>query len=133
MNKTVLVVDDELPVLTVLRLKFEKAGYEVLTATDGVEALRVVEQGAPLAMITDNRMPRMSGVELCQACRRLRPSEPFLIIFISSRASLTSGREKGLVLGLPNTMFVSKPFSPRRLVEIVDAYTKGELKIQGKE
>src|SRR5688572_2477100 len=68
-GKTILVADDESHILNVVSLKLRNAGFRVLTAADGQEALDLAAQEQPDLLITDYHMPHLSGIELC---RRLR-------------------------------------------------------------
>jgi CheY-like chemotaxis protein len=68
-GKTILVADDESHILSVVSLKLRNAGYRVLTAADGQEALDVALHERPDLLITDYHMPQLSGLELC---RRLK-------------------------------------------------------------
>lgn len=70
----VLVVDDEPTVLQVSRLVFSEHGYEVRTAADGFEALVELRRSMPDVIISDLRMPNMSGFELLSVVRRRFPS-----------------------------------------------------------
>ena len=65
-NKTILVADDESHILHVVSLKLRNAGYRVVTARDGQEALELAQQEHPDLLITDYHMPQLSGLELCQ-------------------------------------------------------------------
>jgi two-component system, OmpR family, alkaline phosphatase synthesis response regulator PhoP len=68
-ERTILVADDESHILHVVSLKLKNAGYRVLTARDGQEALEMAQQEKPDLLITDYHMPQLSGIELC---RRLK-------------------------------------------------------------
>ena len=68
-EKTILVADDESHILNVVSLKLRNAGFRVITAADGQEALEVAIADKPDLLITDYHMPRLSGIELC---RRLK-------------------------------------------------------------
>ena len=78
---TVLLVEDELPVRMVLSRTLEEAGYRVVTASNGQEALRLAEQQVGFdAVITDLAMPRMSGQELAARLAQRTPTLPMLFI-----------------------------------------------------
>ena len=72
MSKKILVADDEAHILHIVSLKLRNAGYEVITAMDGEEALELCIAESPDLVITDNQMPYLSGLELC---RRLRQND----------------------------------------------------------
>ena len=63
---TVLVVDDEAPIRDILSFYLKRAGYLVLTAGDGIEALEEMGRSRPDLIISDLRMPEMTGDELCK-------------------------------------------------------------------
>src|SRR5208282_1463309 len=65
-GKKILVADDESHILHVVSLKLRNAGFEVLTAADGLEALELAQTERPDLLITDYHMPQLSGLELCQ-------------------------------------------------------------------
>lgn len=127
-SKKILVVDDEPSVLRILQMKFEKAGFSVLTACDGLEALELIEKSEPDAVIMDNKMPNMTGIDLCASCEKIREKRRFLIIMLSSYASVTSKVDEKWVENLKDTFFVAKPFSPRKVLQIVEEYLKDGVK-----
>src|SRR6185295_9180905 len=69
-EKTILVADDETHILNVVSLKLRNAGFRVLTARDGQEALELATQERPDLLITDYHMPMLSGLELCRRMRQ---------------------------------------------------------------
>jgi two-component system KDP operon response regulator KdpE len=100
----ILVVDDEAQLTRVLRTGLRSRGYDVRTAPDGVTALETFNEWQPDLVITDLRMPRMDGLELC---RRLREVSQIPIIVLSAK-----GEEKTKIdaLDLGADDFVTKPF-----------------------
>jgi two-component system NtrC family response regulator len=77
---TILVVDDENNYLTVMEALLGEAGYEVLTAPSAVEALKIAAASDLDLVLTDMKMPKMSGIELLDQCRRLYPDLPVIIM-----------------------------------------------------
>jgi two-component system NtrC family response regulator len=77
---TILVVDDEANYLTVMQALLEEAGYEVLTALSGAEALKAAAQSDLDVVLTDMKMPKMSGIELLDEIKRLYPDIPVIIM-----------------------------------------------------
>ena len=69
-EKTILVADDETHILHVVSLKLRNAGYRVVTARDGQEALELAQQEKPDLLITDYHMPELSGLELCRKLKQ---------------------------------------------------------------
>jgi len=106
----ILVVDDEPHIVHVVSLKLRNAGYEVITAEDGEEALALALQRRPALIITDYQMPFMSGLELCTSLKADPTTRDIPALMLTARG-FTLGREY-----LEQTSIVSvlsKPFSPR--------------------
>jgi DNA-binding response OmpR family regulator len=113
-RKRVLVVDDEIYIVHILEFTLTMEGYEVLTAADGEEALRKIEQDRPDLVVLDIMMPKLDGYEVC---RRLRQDDEFrsLPVILLSAKGRPIDRETGLEVGADD--YIVKPFSPRRLLE----------------
>jgi DNA-binding NtrC family response regulator len=80
MTEKILVVDDELNMRLVLKALLNKEGYDVATASDGVEALKVLKSGGVEVVVTDLKMPKLDGVGLLERVIRDYPSTPVIII-----------------------------------------------------
>ncbi len=115
MTKTILVVDDEPQILRLVRSYLEEAGFRVVTASDGEQAIYVARREKPDLAVLDILMPRMDGLEFT---RRIRREQDVPIIMLTARAEETD-RIVGLELGADD--YVTKPFSPRELVARVRA------------
>lgn len=114
-SRRVLVADDESHILSVVSLKLRNAGFEVVCAHDGTEALRLAIETSPALLITDFHMPGLSGLEVCQKLREQGLSVP--TIMLSARGYHLTEEE------LENSgisEMVSKPFSPRQLLATVE-------------
>jgi DNA-binding response OmpR family regulator len=113
MAKKVLIVDDEVNIVTALEFLLQKSGYEVMAAQNGDEALKQVESFAPDLVLLDVMMPRISGYEVCRRMRERADWKHIKIIMLSAK-----GREaevsKGVSLGAD--LYVTKPFSNNELV-----------------
>ena len=107
----VLVVDDDVKILKFLRLSLVLAGYDVVTASNGDEALTLVRSEKPDIMVLDLLMPVMDGFEVL---KRLRVSSKLPVLAISAH---TSSAEKALSLGASE--FMAKPFKPDELVKTI--------------
>ncbi|HIE38973.1 MAG TPA: response regulator transcription factor [Anaerolineae bacterium] len=114
-EQTVLVVDDEPQIIRLVRAYLEEAGFRVVIASDGQEALTVARHEKPDLVVLDVLMPRMDGLEFT---RRIRRERDVPIIMLTARAEETD-RIVGLELGADD--YVTKPFSPRELVARVRA------------
>jgi DNA-binding response OmpR family regulator len=115
MTQTILVVDDEPQIVRLVRSYLEKAGFRVVTASDGEQAIYVARHEKPDLAVLDILMPRMDGLEFT---RRIRREQDIPIIMLTARAEETD-RIVGLELGADD--YVTKPFSPRELVARVRA------------
>lgn len=109
-TKRILVVDDEAQIVKVLRAYLEKAGYQVLTASDGNAAVSVFRQSRPDFVILDLNLPGMDGFDVCRTMRR---DSNVPILMLTARAE-EADRLIGLELGADD--YVVKPFSPREVV-----------------
>jgi two-component system, OmpR family, alkaline phosphatase synthesis response regulator PhoP len=115
MGQRILVVDDEQSIRTIVEYALKDAGFEVVTAGRGDEALAVMERDPVDLVVLDVMLPGMDGLEVCQ---RIRAERSVPIIMLSAR-----GEELDKVLGLELGAddYVTKPFSPRELVSRVKA------------
>lgn len=113
----VLVVDDEPDVLNLVEMQLEKAGYDVLTAESGLEALRVLrESGPPTIAIIDVAMPELSGLDLVRVLRGRTDTAALPVVFLSARV-LPSDIAAGEALG---ASYVTKPFTRASLLSAID-------------
>lgn len=112
---TILLVDDESNILELNRLYIENAGYTVVTARDGIEALKQFRATRPALIVLDLMMPEVDGWEVC---RRLRQEGQTPIIMLTARAE-DIDRIVGLELGADD--YMTKPYNPRELVARIRA------------
>jgi DNA-binding response OmpR family regulator len=113
--RTILVVEDEPQIATLVRDYLEHAGFAVLTAGDGQGALALARARRPDALVLDLGLPRLDGLDVIRAIRR----DSRVPILILSARSDEADRVVGLELGADD--YVVKPFSPRELVARVRA------------
>ena len=118
-TKTVLVVDDEVHIRRAIELKLQVAGYRVVTARNGAEGLEAIRSEQPDAVITDITMPIMDGKELCEQSDPLKAERPFLTVIVTARINPD---EREWITAMRDPVFMEKPFSPTRLLEVVDNY-----------
>ena len=114
----ILVIDDEPQITRVLRAALSAQGYDVRTANDPEEGLRVFRDWAPDLVITDLMMPGMSGVEVCRAIRS-RGSTPVLVLSVREHE-----RSKVEALDAGADDYVTKPFSIQELLARVRAHLR---------
>jgi DNA-binding response OmpR family regulator len=121
MGKKVLVIDDEPFILMMVEDKLQRAGFEVVTLNESINAVNVVEKERPDLIILDWMMPEVSGIELC---RKLK-SEPDLTsipIFMLTAKGQEEDEKLGFKCGV--TRYITKPFSPKALLEMVQEELK---------
>jgi CheY-like chemotaxis protein len=118
MNRgTVLLVDDEPHIPLVVGRRLASAGYEIITASDGEEALAVAIESPPDLIITDLQMPFMSGAELAAALRADERLRDIPVVLLTARGYVLPEEEQHA----PNIKrFLSKPFSVRQILETVE-------------
>ena len=118
MTLTILIADDEPNQLELLSYNLEQAGFAVMQAKNGQDALQKIEDHTPDLVILDWMMPHLSGIELCRLLRSRSDTMLLPIIILSAR-----GEEGDRTLGLDSGAddYMSKPFSPRELVSRVKA------------
>jgi len=114
-GKKVLVVDDDVKTVELVRLYLDRDGYQVLTAYDGVEALRLARESYPDLIVLDLMLPDIDGIEVC---RTLRHESDVPIIMLTAR---TTDQDKLTGLDLGADDYVTKPFSPKELAARVRA------------
>lgn len=116
MSKTIMTVDDSASVRQMVSFTLKGAGYEVIEAGDGKEALAKLN-GIPVHMvITDLNMPNLDGIGLIRALRG-NPSCKFTPIIMLTTESQASKKEEGRAAGA--TGWVTKPFKPEQLLAVV--------------
>ena len=108
----ILVVEDEAPIVELLRYNLETSGYSVSVATDGDEALERVTEDQPDAVLLDWMLPRKSGIEVCRQLRARAGTRTLPIILLTARGE-EADRVHGLDTGADD--YIVKPFSPKEL------------------
>jgi two-component system phosphate regulon response regulator PhoB len=109
----VLIVEDEAPLVTMLRYNLEKEGFQVCEAGDGEEALVQIAERKPDLVLLDWMLPLVSGIEVCRRIRRSPETRSLPVIILTARGEETD-RVRGLDSGADD--YVVKPFSPSELV-----------------
>jgi len=113
MKPKILVVDDEPDAVELIEFNLKSAGYDVVTAPDGEEALTKARAVLPALIILDVMLPEVDGMEVCKILRRDPRTSVVPIIMLTAKAAELD-RVLGLELGADD--YVTKPFSPRELV-----------------
>lgn len=118
MRPVVLVVEDEPPLQKLLAYNLEAAGFTVLQAYDGEEALTLIDERPPDLVLLDWMLPQLSGLEVCRRLRR-RPDTAHLPIIMLTARGEEPDRLRGLDTGADD--FIAKPFSPAELIARIRA------------
>lgn len=117
-NKKILVVDDEPDIRELVSYNLKKAGYEVLVAENGEEAIKSAKRYQPDLIILDIMMPVMDGIETCRILRLLPEFEDTFIVFLTARNEEYS-EVSGFDVGADD--YIPKPIKPRVLVSRIQA------------
>lgn len=112
-SKRILVADDELHMIRVIKLLLERAGYTVETARNGREALASILLDPPDVLLTDINMPQMTGEQLCQALQQQLPGREFPIFVMTS---MTEHENRAWTEKISNAALLEKPVSMRLLI-----------------
>jgi DNA-binding response OmpR family regulator len=113
MKAKILLVDDEKDAIELIQYNLEEAGYQVISAADGLEALRMARGSAPDLIVLDLMLPELDGLEVCKILRRDPATAGIPTIMLTAKASEVD-RVLGLEIGADD--YITKPFSPRELV-----------------
>ncbi|MCO7124825.1 response regulator transcription factor [Sporolactobacillus shoreicorticis] len=116
MAKKIMVVDDEPSIVTLLSFNLKKSGYDVLTATNGTDALQLARDTRPDLIVLDLMLPGMDGMDVC---KQLRQEKQFIPILMLTAKDDEFDKILGLELGADD--YMTKPFSPREVVARVKA------------
>ncbi len=109
----ILVIDDEPDAVELVEFNLKQAGFEVITAADGAEALRQGRSHLPDLVVLDLMLPEIDGLEVCKLLRHDPTTAAIPIVMVTAKAAEVD-RILGLELGADD--YVTKPFSPRELV-----------------
>src|SRR5512137_1443411 len=109
----ILVVDDEPEAVELLEFNLRQAGFDVVTAADGAEALKKARTALPGLILLDLMLPEVDGLEVCKMLRRDPATTAIPIVMVTAKAAEID-RVLGLELGADD--YVTKPFSPRELI-----------------
>lgn len=115
-KKRILVVDDEKHIVRLVQLNLERAGYEVITAYDGLEALEKVRSERPDMIVLDVMMPRMDGFETLQRLRANPETSEIPVIMLTAKS-----QEQDIFKGWQSgaDCYLTKPFNPMELLTFV--------------
>jgi CheY-like chemotaxis protein len=120
-QQRILVAEDHEPLLIGIQQILETAGYTVLTASDGVEALQILEQTRPDLILADIMMPTVDGYALFEQVRSRPEWADIPVVFLTSKAE-TADIRKARELGING--YITKPFDPNKLMATVHSLLK---------
>jgi two-component system alkaline phosphatase synthesis response regulator PhoP len=121
----VLVVDDEEPILELLKYNLEKEGYEVRVAIDGSSAVESARKFHPDLVLLDIMMPKMDGVEACRQLRAMPEMQNAFIVFLTARSEEYS-EVAAFDVGADD--YITKPIKPRALISRISALFRRDSK-----
>jgi two-component system chemotaxis response regulator CheY len=116
MSKIIMTVDDSASIRQMVTFTLEQAGYDVLEAVDGVDAMNKLGDTTVNMMITDLNMPNMDGLELIKNTRT-RPEYKFMPIIMLTTESQAEKKQEGKAAGA--TGWIVKPFKPEQLLGVI--------------
>ncbi|MFA7275121.1 MAG: response regulator transcription factor [Crocinitomicaceae bacterium] len=119
MNKSILIVDDEKDIRTILEYNLNKEGYQTRTAKNGVEAIEIAKEMHPDLILLDVMMPEMDGIEVCEILRSTPGFENTFICFLTARSEDYS-QIAGLDAGADD--YLPKPIKTRILLSRINAF-----------
>ena len=124
-SQKVLVVDDEEPILELLRYNLEKQGYDVKIASDGFIAVELAKRFHPDLVLLDIMMPKMDGVETCRQLRAIPELQNTFIVFLTARSEEYS-EVAAFDVGADD--YITKPIKPRALMSRISALFRRDSK-----
>jgi DNA-binding response OmpR family regulator len=115
-KKQILVVDDELDMLMAIKLRLEASGYDVVTATDGLEGLNMARKFKPDLIVLDVMLPKMNGYKVS---RFLKFDEEYKHIPIVMLTALAGEEDRSTGIETGANAYISKPFETQELVDTI--------------
>ena len=117
----ILIVDDEKDILEFLTYNLEKRGYDVITANNGQEGLKLAKKNCPDLILLDVMMPEMDGIEVCQQIRKTSNLADTYILFLTARSEDYS-ELAGFDAGADD--YITKPIKPKLLISRIEAFLR---------
>ena len=117
MQKTVLAVDDSSSIRKMVEFSLKSRGFEVTTASDGLEAMETLAQGQFNAIILDINMPRMDGFEFLKKIKDNGAYASIPVVILSTEGQ---DEDKNIALSLGAEKYLVKPFKPSELIAVVE-------------
>ena len=114
----ILLVDDEKDILEFLSYNLKKAGYNVFTANNGIDALKIAKKVKPDLIVLDVMMPQMNGIQVCEEIRSDKLLQDTFVLFLTARSEEYS-ELAGFGVGADD--YVTKPIKPKLLISRIQA------------
>jgi twitching motility two-component system response regulator PilG len=115
----VMVIDDSNTIRRTAEALLKKAGYDVLTAADGFEAMSMINDNHPDIIFVDIMMPRLDGYQTCQLIKNNKKFRDTPVIMLSSKDGLFD-RARGRIAG--SEEHINKPFTQEELIDVINKY-----------
>ena len=130
-HPTILIVEDEEDIVTLLRYNLEAAHYTCIVARDGEEGILMAKEHLPNLILMDWMMPMLSGVEACRLLRRNEKTRQIPVIMVTARGE-EADKVRALDVGADD--YMTKPFSPAELIARIGALLRrvGNLRLDAK-
>ena len=128
MSRKILVVDDEPEIIKLVRAYLEQAGFTVVSAAEGQEALAVFRHEKPNLVILDLNLPGMDGLDVCRTLRR-SSEVPIIMLTAATQGARKPDEYWRKKVGVED--YITKPFEPIDLLERVDKVLKGHSRKKG--
>ena len=117
-KQKILIVDDEPDILELIEYNLKKEGYQVYTASNGLEAISSAKKHSPDLIILDIMMPKLDGIETCRQLRAMPEFKSTFMVFLTARSEEYS-EISGFNVGADD--YIAKPIKPRALVSRINA------------
>jgi DNA-binding response OmpR family regulator len=108
MAKKILIVEDNIVILTMQKQIFEMEGYEIITAQEGMDALKKIHEGSPDVVLLDVNIPGMNGFELCRQIKEDPALKSIIVVMISAVYYSDEDAKKGMAMGAD--AYFTKPY-----------------------
>jgi chemosensory pili system protein ChpA (sensor histidine kinase/response regulator) len=108
MAKKILIVEDNIVILTMQKQIFEMEGYEIITAQEGMDALKKIHEASPDVVLLDVNIPGMNGFELCRQIKEDATLKDIIVVMISAVYYSDEDAKKGMAMGAD--AYFTKPY-----------------------
>lgn len=124
-KQKILIVDDEPDILELIEYNLKKEGYQVYTASNGLDAIQQAKKHLPDLIVLDIMMPKLDGIETCRQLRAIPEFKSTFIVFLTARSEEYS-EISGFNVGADD--YIAKPIKPRALVSRINAILRRNTK-----